>query len=88
MAPAATEVPPACVHPRRSPPARVLVALFTLYQLARSGHPSPCRFLPTCSNYAIEAVSRHGARRGLSLALRRLGRCRPGGPNGFDPVPE
>jgi uncharacterized protein len=88
MAPAATESRSPCAHRRPSLPARLLVGLFTLYQLARSGHPSPCRFLPTCSNYAIEAVSRHGARRGLSLAVRRLGRCRPGGPSGFDPVPE
>jgi putative membrane protein insertion efficiency factor len=73
---------------RPSGAGRLLVWLFTSYQIARSGHPSPCRYLPTCSNYAIEAVTRHGARRGLSLALRRLGRCRPGGPSGYDPVPE
>lgn len=81
--PAAT---PARPHPAGF--ARVLLWLFTSYQLARSGHPSPCRFTPTCSNYAIEAVSHHGARRGLALTVRRLGRCRPGGPSGYDPVPE
>ena len=69
-------------------PARALVALFRAYQLGRAGHVSPCRFTPTCSHYAIEAVSRHGARRGLALAAHRLTRCRPGGPSGFDPVPE
>jgi putative membrane protein insertion efficiency factor len=76
--------------PPRPPsvPGRVLVTLFRLYQMARTGRVSPCRFTPTCSNYAVEAVTRHGARRGLGLTFRRLGRCRPGGPFGFDPVPE
>jgi putative membrane protein insertion efficiency factor len=71
-----------------SVPAKALLLLFRAYQVARSGRVSPCRFTPTCSNYAIEAVSRYGAWRGLSLSSRRLGRCRPGGPCGFDPVPE
>jgi putative membrane protein insertion efficiency factor len=68
--------------------ARVLVGGIRTYQLARSGRVSPCRFTPTCSQFAVEAVSRHGARRGSTMALRRLMRCRPGGPSGFDPVPE
>jgi putative membrane protein insertion efficiency factor len=46
-----------------------------------------CRFEPSCSRYASEAIARHGARRGGALALRRLLRCRPFGPSGFDPVP-
>jgi uncharacterized protein len=71
-----------------STPARVVVALIHIYQAARIGHVSPCRFTPTCSHYAVEAVQRHGAGRGLRLTLRRLGRCRPGGPFGSDPVPE
>lgn len=66
----------------------LLVALFRGYQGARAGHPSPCRFTPSCSEYAIEAVERHGAPAGAALALRRLVRCRPGGPFGLDPVPE
>ncbi len=69
-------------------PARVIVAIFGAYQLVRLGRVSPCRFTPTCSQYAIEAVNRHGSRRGVSLTVRRLMRCRPGGPFGFDPVPE
>jgi uncharacterized protein len=49
--------------------------------------PSSCRFYPTCSAYAYEAVSRWGVRRGLWMALRRFGRCRPWGSCGYDPVP-
>lgn len=71
-----------------SGPARLALALIRVYQLARTGRVSPCRFTPTCSHYAAEAVERHGSRRGLALTARRLGRCRPGGPSGYDPVPE
>ena len=47
-----------------------------------------CRFEPSCSNYSIEALRRHGAARGFLLTCARLLRCRPFGPHGFDPVPE
>ncbi len=57
------------------------------YQRAFEGRPSPCRFFPSCSSYAHEAFSVHGTRRGAWLSLRRLLRCRPLGPSGFDPVP-
>ncbi|MBO0714275.1 MAG: membrane protein insertion efficiency factor YidD [Acidimicrobiales bacterium] len=57
------------------------------YQLARSGHLSPCRFVPSCSEYAVEAIARHGSVRGASLATRRLLRCHPFGGWGADPVP-
>ena len=54
--------------------------------------PPSCRFQPTCSAYALEAIKTHGPVRGLMLALRRIGRCHPiswlGGSSGFDPVPK
>jgi putative membrane protein insertion efficiency factor len=51
------------------------------------GRPSPCRFTPSCSQYAIDALATHGSARGLWLTVRRLLRCRPFGPSGWDPVP-
>ena len=57
------------------------------YQRAFEGRPSPCRFFPSCSEYGHEAISTHGAGRGLWLTTRRLLRCRPLGPSGYDPVP-
>jgi putative membrane protein insertion efficiency factor len=68
--------------------ARLLLAFIRAYQSARAGRPSPCRFWPSCSTYAAEAIERHGARRGTWLAVRRLGRCHPFGGAGVDPVPE
>ncbi|MBL6634577.1 MAG: membrane protein insertion efficiency factor YidD [Ilumatobacteraceae bacterium] len=58
------------------------------YQKAFQWRPSPCRFSPTCSHYSHEAISLHGPRKGLWLTVKRLLRCRPFGPSGFDPVPE
>lgn len=57
------------------------------YQRAFTGRPSPCRFFPSCSEYGHEAIAVHGSRRGLWLTTRRLVRCRPFGPSGYDPVP-
>ncbi len=76
-------------RPHRTPPAAVpLVLLVKLYQVTlrpfMGGH---CRFQPTCSDYAIEALRSHGAWRGGWLTLRRLGRCQPWGGGGWDPVP-
>ena len=68
--------------------ARMLISLICLYQAARAGRPSPCRFVPSCSAYGAEALRRHGAARGVWLAARRLGRCHPWGGHGADPVPE
>lgn len=67
--------------------ARGVVGLLRAYQIARTGRPSPCRFVPSCSAYAVEAVEVHGARRGLWLAARRLSRCHPLGGHGVDLVP-
>ncbi|HEV2748522.1 MAG TPA: membrane protein insertion efficiency factor YidD [Allosphingosinicella sp.] len=49
--------------------------------------PSSCRFMPSCSAYAITAIERYGALRGAWLAARRLSRCHPWGGSGYDPVP-
>ena len=67
----------------------VLRLLIRAYQLFVSPVLGPrCRYLPTCSEYAAEAVMRHGAGRGAWLAVRRLLRCHPWGGSGYDPVPE
>jgi len=80
---------PAPVAARRPGPAvRVLVWLVRIWQAALSPlFGSSCRFHPSCSAYAVEALERHGARRGVGLAARRLGRCHPFHPGGLDPVP-
>ena len=67
--------------------ARALDRLIRLYQVLAAGRPSPCRYVPSCSEYAREAVAVHGAGRGGWYAVRRLGRCHPWGRHGYDPVP-
>jgi putative membrane protein insertion efficiency factor len=75
----------------QQPPAKrslaVALRLIRAYQVIRAGYPSPCRFIPSCSAYAVEAVERHGARRGGWLAFRRILRCHPFGGHGVDLVP-
>ena len=71
----------------RSPVARTFSRAIRMYQRITAGRVSACRFYPSCSNYALEAIEIHGARRGSALALRRLSRCRPLGPHGVDLVP-
>ncbi|MCW8862859.1 MAG: membrane protein insertion efficiency factor YidD [Rhodospirillales bacterium] len=67
----------------------VLRVLIRGYQLLVSPVlPRTCRFEPTCSSYALEAVTRHGPIRGAWLALHRIGRCHPWADFGYDPVPE
>ncbi|MDH5198132.1 MAG: membrane protein insertion efficiency factor YidD, partial [Gemmatimonadota bacterium] len=58
-------------------PRRLVVGLLRVYQVAASPFPSPCRFSPTCSTYAIDALQRHGLWHGSWLAIRRLSRCHP-----------
>ena len=67
----------------------MLLAFLRLYMLLLAPFVGgACKFYPSCSNYAYEAVSRHGARRGSVLAIKRLLRCRPFTQGGFDPVPD
>jgi putative membrane protein insertion efficiency factor len=72
----------------KSPVARVLLGVIRVYQRLTSTRVAPCRFYPSCSNYALEALEVHGAWRGSLLSLRRISRCRPLGPHGVDLVPE
>jgi putative membrane protein insertion efficiency factor len=68
---------------------RLLVGLIRAYQLfLRPLLPGGCRFTPSCSHYAMDAIAIHGVRAGGWLALRRMGRCQPFGGSGWDPVPE
>jgi putative membrane protein insertion efficiency factor len=67
---------------------RVLLLLIRGYQIFLSPYwGSQCRFTPTCSHYATEALTRYGAWRGSILSIRRLSRCHPWHEGGFDPVP-
>ena len=67
---------------------RILILLVRFYQGAISPHfPACCRYTPTCSQYAIEAIQKHGALHGTWLAIKRICRCHPWGGSGYDPVP-
>ena len=67
---------------------RLLTGTIRLYQRALSPLlPPACRFTPTCSEYAVQAIEAYGAGKGSWLALRRLARCHPWGGSGYDPVP-
>jgi putative membrane protein insertion efficiency factor len=71
-----------------SPSVRVALILVRSYQLLLSPFAGgACRFEPSCSAYALEAIQEHGAWRGMWLAVRRVARCHPLGSAGFDPVP-
>jgi uncharacterized protein len=73
---------------RLSPGQRLMLALLTVYKVLLSQlFAGSCRFVPSCSAYAREAVIQHGALKGAWLAARRLARCHPAGSFGVDPVP-
>ena len=67
--------------------ASVLVAIASYRAIVSPLKPRVCRFYPSCSQYALQAVARHGVLRGLALALRRILRCHPLDAGGYDPVP-
>jgi putative membrane protein insertion efficiency factor len=65
-----------------------LIALIKIYQWVISPAIGPrCRFTPSCSHYAVEALKKHGLFKGLYLSIRRISRCHPWGGHGIDPVP-
>lgn len=67
---------------------RILIFPIRFYQLCISPmFPATCRYTPTCSQYAVEAILKHGPLRGTWLAIRRICRCHPWGGSGYDPVP-
>jgi len=66
---------------------RILCLAVRGYQRVADSRPTPCRFVPTCSDYALDALERHGATRGVALIAGRLCRCHPWGGHGWDPVP-
>jgi len=67
---------------------RVLIKLIRVYQYIISPFIGPsCRFAPTCSEYAVDAVRKYGAAKGLWLGIKRIARCHPWNPGGYDPVP-
>ena len=65
----------------------VAMKFIRLYQMLTFRRMAVCRFDPSCSNYALESIDRHGAMRGGAYALRRVARCHPWGGYGYDPVP-
>ncbi|MEH6527296.1 MAG: membrane protein insertion efficiency factor YidD [Sneathiella sp.] len=72
-----------------NPITMVLKGLVKVYQYAISPYlPASCRYYPTCSSYALQALDKHGPVKGLFLTLGRLSRCHPFGGQGYDPVPE
>lgn len=65
------------------------IFLIRIYQWVISPILGPkCRFTPTCSHYAVEAFNKHGLFKGFWLAIKRISRCHPWGPHGYDPVPD
>jgi len=80
--------PAEATHTPRGPIERLVLGAISLYRMTAPARTPRCRYIPSCSAYAVEAVEVHGLGRGMWLAVRRLGRCHPFGSFGFDPVPE
>ena len=67
---------------------KALISLIKLYQRIPGPWHDNCRHIPTCSNYAIEAISKHGSLKGAYLSFKRILKCNPWGSSGYDPVPD
>ena len=67
---------------------RLIIYLIKMYQIIPFNSHTACRFEPTCSNYMIGCLEEHGLIKGLKLGFKRILRCRPKGPFGYDPVPK
>lgn len=67
---------------------KIVIALIHIYQKIPGPWHKACRHIPTCSNYAIEAIEIHGVLKGTILSTRRILRCNPWGTSGYDPVPD
>ena len=65
----------------------ILISIINLYQKIPFSSHKQCRFIPTCSNYAKEAILTYGSIKGTYLAIKRILKCNPFGPSGYDPVP-
>lgn len=66
---------------------KLALGLIRLYQMSTGWVPKVCRYAPSCSNYTYQAIVKHGLWQGVWLGLKRIGRCHPLHPGGFDPVP-
>ena len=67
---------------------KALISLIKLYQRIPGPWHDNCRHIPTCSNYAIEAITKHGSFKGTYLSIKRVLKCNPWGSSGYDPVPD
>lgn len=67
---------------------KIIIWFIKLYKSIPLSSHNMCRFTPTCSSYMIDAINEHGTFKGVCLGIKRIFRCRPGGPCGFDPVPK
>ena len=66
---------------------KLLIKLIDIYQKVPGPWHNKCRFIPSCSNYTQEAITKHGAYKGLKLGIKRILKCHPFGNHGYDPVP-